>query len=79
VRIAFAKAIYATLEAYVRGSTELTFRLKYAQLASETNASKSIRTGYITEISDVVQSDGTEVEASFAFAFSSLPKFTAGT
>lgn len=78
VRIAFAKALYNTLDGFVKSHKHLTFRLKYAYLASETTPSQSVRTGYIQSLSDVVNSDGTEVDCTLTVSWSSLPKFTQG-
>lgn len=80
IRLAFHKTIFGTLQGFVLTNKHLTFRLKYAQLASELSTpSKAIRTGYIQSITDVVNTDGTEVDATLNISWSSLPKFTAGT
>jgi hypothetical protein len=79
IKLAFAKAIYNTLDGYVKTSTHLTWRLKYALSPLETVPSQWVRTGYIEEISDVVNSNGEEVDATFSIVWSSLPKFTAGS
>lgn len=79
VRVAFAKALYNTLDGFVKTNTPLTFRIKYATSPTETVPSQSVRTGYLESISDEVKSSGEELEATFSVVWTSLPKFTAGT
>lgn len=78
IRVAFDKTLYSTLYGYVLTNTQLTWRLKLAQLSTETTPSKSVRLGYLMSISEVVNTDGTEVDATLNISWSSLPKFTAG-
>lgn len=78
IKVAFAKALYSTLKALAIAGTELTLKLTYAKLPSETNASKSLRTGYITNITDMVPGDGKEVDANISIAWSRASLFTSG-
>lgn len=79
IRVSFDRSEFATLLGYNKAGTQLTIRLKYAARPDETTPSKIIRTGYIMNITDTINSNGDEVEATISFEWSSVPKITQGS